>query len=124
VPAPADWGPVRQTYAGVLEIEPEWVAEHLGEVCVLDVREPGEADDAFAGDCPGRIAGALCVPLGELAGRLGELPGDRPLVAVCHSGTRSAQATAILRAAGFARVANLHGGLLRWRQLGLPLAFG
>jgi hypothetical protein len=34
-PCPADWGPVRQTYAGVLEIEPEWVAEHLREVRIL-----------------------------------------------------------------------------------------
>ncbi|HEX5804263.1 MAG TPA: rhodanese-like domain-containing protein, partial [Azospira sp.] len=113
-----------QTYAGVLEIDPEWVAEHLGEICVLDVREAGEANERLGGEASGCIAGALCIPLGELAARAGELPGDRPLVAVCHSGTRSAQATAILRAAGFARVANLHGGLLRWRQLGLPTSRG
>jgi sulfur dioxygenase len=27
VPRPADWGPVRRSYAGLLEIDPEWVAE-------------------------------------------------------------------------------------------------
>lgn len=50
------------------------------------------------------------------------MAGDQPLVPVCHAGMRSGQATVILRQAGFARVANLHGGLLRWRQLGLPVA--
>jgi sulfur dioxygenase len=33
---------------------------------------------------------------------------------------RSGQATVILRAAGFERVANLRGGMLLWTQLGLP----
>ncbi|MFC5300877.1 MBL fold metallo-hydrolase [Azospira restricta] len=119
VPCPADWGPVRQSYAGLLEIEPEWVAEHRAEVHVLDVRDPGELDERL-----GRIAGAQCIPLSELQARLAEVPADRPLVPVCHAGMRSGQATVILRQAGFARVANLHGGMLLWRQLGLPVVHG
>jgi len=39
---------------------------------------------------------------------------------VCRSGARSAQAVAILRKAGFAKVANLAGGMLRWRSQNLP----
>ena len=35
-------------------------------------------------------------------------------------GVRSAMAAAILRKAGFARVANVAGGMVRWRELGLP----
>ena len=27
MPVIADWGPVRQTYAGLKEVEPQWVAE-------------------------------------------------------------------------------------------------
>ena len=53
LPRPADWGPVRQTYAGLLEIEPEWVAEHLPDVHVLDVRQPQEMQESL-----GRIAGS------------------------------------------------------------------
>jgi rhodanese-related sulfurtransferase len=34
---------------------------------------------------------------------------------------RSGQATVILRDAGFPRVANLHGGMLLWQQMGLPV---
>jgi glyoxylase-like metal-dependent hydrolase (beta-lactamase superfamily II)/rhodanese-related sulfurtransferase len=115
VPRAADWGPVRQTYAGLLEIEPEWVAEHLREVHVLDVRQSHEMQESL-----GRIAGAQLVPLNELKTRLGEIPRDKPVVAVCHAGMRSGQATVILRGAGVERAANLRGGMLLWSQLGLP----
>jgi sulfur dioxygenase len=40
MPTIADWGPVRLTYGGVKEIDPQWVAENLGQVHVLDVRVP------------------------------------------------------------------------------------
>lgn len=119
VPRPADWGPVRQSYAGLLEIDPDWVAQHLREVFVLDVREHEELDEQF-----GRIEGATSIPLGELKAHLAQVPGDRPVITVCHAGMRSGQATVILRNAGFARVANLKGGMLAWQQMGLPLVAG
>jgi sulfur dioxygenase len=115
-PAPAEWGPVRQTYAGLLEVEPDWVAQHLKEVHVLDVREPREVEESI-----GRIEGAQVIPLNELKARLSEVPRERPVIAVCHAGMRSGQATVILRGAGFDRFANLHGGMLLWSQLGLPV---
>ena len=116
VPALADWGPVRQTYAGLLEIDPEWVAEHLDEVLVLDVRQRGEIDEHL-----GRIPSARILPLSELKDRLAELPQDRPVITVCHAGMRSGQATVLLRQGGFTRVANLRGGMLLWRELALPV---
>ena len=80
---------------------------------VLDVREPTE----FSGPL-GHIRGATLVPLGDLAQRAKELPKDKPIVAVCRAGSRSAHATAILQKAGFADIANLPGGMLRWRAEG------
>jgi sulfur dioxygenase len=115
-PSPAEWGPVRQSYAGLLEIDPDWVAEHQAEVHVLDVRQPDEISASL-----GHIAGAQCIPLNELKCRVAEVPGERPIVPVCHAGMRSGQATVILRQAGFPRVANLRGGMLLWQQLGLPV---
>ena len=112
-PRLADWGPVRQTYAGLLEIEPDWVASHLRELTLVDVREPEELGGEL-----GRIAGALNIPLNQLRGRMAELPRDKPVVSVCHSGMRSGQATVILRQAGFERVANLRGGMLLWQHMG------
>ncbi len=115
VPCAAEWGPVRQSYAGLLEIDAEWVAEHLAEVTVIDVREREELDERAS-----RIAGALPIPLSELGDRVSELSADRPVITVCHAGMRSGQATVILRQEGFQRVANLHGGMLLWEELGLP----
>ncbi len=116
---PADWGPVRQSYAGLLEIDPEWVAEHLAEVHVLDVRQPEEMKEEL-----GRITAAQLIPLSELKDRLAEIPKDKPVIPVCHAGMRSGQATVILRGAGFPRVANLRGGMLLWQQMGLPVERG
>lgn len=104
------WGPVARTFGGVPEIEPTWIAEHRDAVAILDVREPVE----LGGDL-GQIPGSLHIPLGDLRGRLVDVPGDKPVVCVCRSGRRSAQAAAILEQAGFRNVANLAGGMIRWR---------
>jgi sulfur dioxygenase len=117
VPAPETWGPVVMTYAGVPEIDAVWVHEHPNDVLVLDVREPDELTGPDR-----RIAGSMHVPLGELRERVKEVPSERPVVAVCRSGKRSAQATVILGAAGVKTRANLAGGMLRWNALGLPVA--
>ena len=83
------------------------------------MREP----DEFTGPL-GHIKGAALIPLGELADRAGELKREVPIVAVCRAGGRSAQATVILQQAGFKDVANLTGGMLRWRAEGHPVEGG
>jgi sulfur dioxygenase len=108
-----DWAPVMFTFAGVWEVHPDWVEDHPGKVQILDVRET----DEFNGPL-GHIEGAILIPLGELKGRVNELDKTRPIVALCRAGGRSAQATAILQKAGFDKVANLAGGMLRWRAEG------
>ena len=104
------WAPLRYTFAGIWEIDPHALEELVKTVQILDVREPQE----FTGPL-GHIRGAILIPLGQLAQRAAELARDRPVVAVCRAGGRSAQATVILRQAGFTDVANLSGGMLRWR---------
>lgn len=74
---------------------------------VLDVREPGEHSQ-------GHIPGCVLIPLGQLGQRVGELPTDRQIVAVCRSGARSGMATQHLRQAGL-NVLNMAGGMLAWR---------
>ena len=113
--APA-WAPLTRSYAGLPELSPAWVVAHQSEVTLLDVRSAEE----FNGP-DGRLAGSLLIPLPELESRSGELPADRPLVVVCHSGSRSALATQQLLKAGRQRVANLHGGLSRWVAEGYRL---
>jgi glyoxylase-like metal-dependent hydrolase (beta-lactamase superfamily II)/rhodanese-related sulfurtransferase len=109
-PAAPRWTQLRYNFAGLREIEPLGLEELASEVQILDVREP----DEFTGSL-GHIAGAVLIPLGELAKRTGELSHDRPIVAVCRAGGRSAQAIAILQQHGFPDAINLAGGMLRWR---------
>ena len=106
-----DWAPLTYTFAGIWEIQPNWLEEHTREVQIVDVREA----DEFNGPL-GHIEGARLVPLGALAARAKELDTAVPVVTVCRSGARSAQATVLLKKAGFERVANLSGGMLRWRS--------
>lgn len=112
-PADPDWAPLKLTFAGIWEMQPHWLEENSTGIQVVDVREP----DEFTGPL-GHIKGATLIPLGTLAQRVGELDAGKPTVAVCRAGGRSAQATAILQQAGFKRVANLAGGMLRWRAEG------
>jgi sulfur dioxygenase len=113
------WAPLAFTFAGFWEVQPDWLEEHLKAVQILDVREP----DEFNGPL-GHIPGARLLPLGDLSARAPELAKDRPIVTVCRSGARSAQATVLLQKAGFDRVANLAGGMLRWRAQRFAVAGG
>jgi sulfur dioxygenase len=49
-----------------------------------------------------------------------ELSHEAPIVTVCRSGARSAQAVVLLQRAGFRNAANLSGGMLRWIAEGYP----
>jgi len=117
--ADPSWATLHYSFAGLWEIDPQELEERVPEVQVLDVREPAE----FTGPL-GHIAGAILIPLGELAGRASELSRDRPVVTVCRAGSRSAQAISILQQNGFTDIANLTGGMLRWRAEGHPVEGG
>lgn len=80
---------------------------------VVDVRDSAE----FA---TGHLPNARNIPLAELEGRAGELPGGKPLLVCCATGVRSGRAVAALGKGG-RQVFNLAGGLKAWREAGLPL---
>jgi glyoxylase-like metal-dependent hydrolase (beta-lactamase superfamily II)/rhodanese-related sulfurtransferase len=104
------WGPLTYTFAGIWEVQPQWLEEHLRDVQIVDVREPAEFNGPL-----GHVPGAKLLPLGSLGEASTQLSKERPVVTVCRSGARSAQATVLLGKAGFSKVANLSGGMLRWR---------
>jgi molybdopterin/thiamine biosynthesis adenylyltransferase/rhodanese-related sulfurtransferase len=76
-------------------------------VTLLDVREPFEYEIA-------RIEGSKLIPLSELKGRLGELGREQEIIAMCKSGSRSANAVQLLQKAGFTQSFNLAGGIDAW----------
>jgi adenylyltransferase/sulfurtransferase len=91
------------------EITPIELAERLraGDVDLIDVREPHEWDIAH-------IPGARLIPLGSFPAAIPSLDRTRDIVVQCRSGARSGRAVRLLQAAGFTRVRNLAGGILRW----------
>ena len=115
----AAWAPLKLTFAGVWEIDSQWLEENLRDVQVLDVREADEYDGPL-----GHIPGAVHIPLGALAERADEVNLKVPVVTVCRAGARSAQATVLLKRAGLKDVANLSGGMLRWRDRNYPVVGG
>ncbi|HSO94312.1 MAG TPA: rhodanese-like domain-containing protein [Candidatus Dormibacteraeota bacterium] len=81
---------------------------------LLDVREPWEY-------AQGHVPGAQLVPLNELEERVCELPRDRPVYSICHSGQRSLAAAAFLLSEGFSEVSNVEGGTSAWIHRGFPI---
>ena len=74
---------------------------------VVDVREPWEV--AICG-----FPEAAVIPLGNLAGRVAEVPADRPVVVICHAGLRSLRAAQFLRGRGRPLASSLRGGVEAW----------
>jgi sulfur dioxygenase len=110
------WAPLLRTASGIPVVRPRWGADHQHEVRLVDVREHIEFCGAM-----GHLAGAELVPLVDLETKVSNWDRDAPVVTVCAYGTRSGKATSILADLGFGRVASLHGGLVEWSKLGLPV---
>jgi rhodanese-related sulfurtransferase len=75
---------------------------------LLDVREEWELGVAS-------VPGIVHIPMGEVAGRLGELDRTREVVVLCRSGRRSLEVAKFLQQNGFKAV-NLAGGILAWSR--------
>ena len=87
-----------------------WLADKSRDKpLLLDVREPWEHETA-------RIAGSQLVPMGQIQARVGELDGEKEVVAICHHGGRSMQVAMFLEKSGFAKVHNLAGGVDSWAR--------
>lgn len=96
------------------EITPTELKERLdaGDApTLLDVREPFEARIA---DLPDH--GQHRIPTAQILERMDELDPEEEVVVYCRSGSRSAWAARILMDRGFAKVLNLKGGVLGWRE--------
>ena len=74
----------------------------------------------------GHAPGAITAPLAKLREVLPSLRLDlsKPTAVICAGGYRSSAATSILQQNGFKNVANLTGGMLRWRAEGHPVEGG
>lgn len=77
------------------------------KLVLVDVREDWEYSLA-------KIEGSVLIPLGTLPQSLAKLAKDSEIIAICHHGMRSADATNFLLQQGFPNVKNLVGGIDAW----------
>jgi len=95
-----------------MEISPKDLKARLDKhdpLVLLDVRDDWETKLA-------RLENAIHIPTEEIELRAGELDPNEETVVYCHHGVRSAAVASYLRQLGFARVANLSGGLDEWAR--------
>ncbi|MGI6168703.1 MAG: DsrE/DsrF/DrsH-like family protein [Christensenellales bacterium] len=74
----------------------------LGEITLLDVRTPQEAE-------LGTLEGAVNIPVDDLRDRMGELPKEKPVYVFCQVGLRGYVAARMLMLRGYDAL-NLSGG--------------
>jgi glyoxylase-like metal-dependent hydrolase (beta-lactamase superfamily II)/rhodanese-related sulfurtransferase len=86
-----------------------------GASTILDVRQPIEWRTE------GVIDGSRTIFVADLAGRLDELPRDRPVTVLCKSGSRASMAASLLDGAGFDVRLVAQGGAPSWPEPLVPV---
>lgn len=89
------------------------------DALILDVRSENEFIE-------GHIVRAINLPLHVLDNRISEFDShkSKPVLVVCRSGSRSAQACGKLSKQGFTDVTNLGGGIMAWQHANYPVKKG
>jgi rhodanese-related sulfurtransferase len=101
------------------DIDPAQLSACAPSTRIVDVREGSEFVGALC-----HIPGAQLAPLRELAACAEDWDRELPVIVVCRSGRRSADAAALLSRMGFKQVLNLRGGMEAYRAAGLPTECG
>jgi rhodanese-related sulfurtransferase len=91
----------------------DWMAAQAGAgtAVVLDVREPWELQTASIHADGFEV---VAIPMNEIPARIAQLDPERPVACLCHHGARSQRVAMFLEQNGFARVANIAGGIDAW----------
>lgn len=111
------WPNLRKSGGGRLsQLQATQLINH-DKAVLVDIREPAEFSS-------GHLRNARNIPLKELPARSAELSKfkHKTVIAICQSGMSAGRAVAVLRKAGFDKVALLDGGVTAWKAQGLPLA--
>ena len=107
------WIDAGMEFTRTTQLSVQEVAANRPRATILDVRDNKEW-------MAGHIEGAVHISLGELRTRMGDLPKQTSMVAVCGSGYRSSVAASLLEAQGFVNVSSMDGGMTAWKQHRLP----
>lgn len=96
------------------EFRQQFAKGERGDYQFIDVREAEEHAE-------GHIPGASNIPLSEFMARVDEISEDEPVLLVCNTGVRSAQAALFLASMGYEDIYNLEDGTKGWKKQGYAL---
>ena len=103
---------------GVLHITPENALIELqqGKAIMIDVREEKEFKPEFI-----PLNDVFYYPMSGIVEQMQNIPADKPIIVICKAGVRSSKVVNLLNRNGFPASANLDGGIMMWKALGLPV---
>ena len=103
---------------GVQHITPQNTVIELqnGTAILIDVREESEFKLEFI-----PLNDVFYYPMSGILDQLQNIPSDKPIIVVCNAGVRSSKVVNLLNRSGFINSANLDGGIIMWKALGLPV---
>jgi rhodanese-related sulfurtransferase len=106
----------RPDVADVVSLDEARAAHESGRALLIDIREPAE-------HATGVAAGALLLPMRQLAQRAHEIPTDpaRSVLLICNTQNRSRATLRALREHGYAHVRYVQGGMSEWARRGWPM---
>jgi rhodanese-related sulfurtransferase len=96
----------------VREITPKELKTRLdaGEaIDIVDIREAWELRQSH-------LDGAKHIPMNDIPESLDRVPRNKPVVIMCHMGSRSAMVANWLQKQGYDNVYSLAGGIDRWAE--------
>jgi len=103
-------------FRSITVAEAKEMIENRPEVVILDIRNPQELRE-------GAIEGSTLVPFWAIMQNKLTLPKETPIMLVCAVGGRSFAAGQMLVKYGYKEVYNVSGGLVAWKEAGLPVKY-
>ncbi len=94
------------------QFTPQELKEKLdsnADVLLIDIREEWEREEYNIG--------GIHIPMGEIPGRLADIPKDKEVILYCEKGIRSTIAIQRLETLGFHNLINLSGGMKAWKSM-------
>jgi len=94
----------------VVDISPKALKARLDageDIDIIDIREGWEV-------AHGMLAEARHIPMNDIPDSLEDIPKDKPVVLMCHTGGRSETVAEWMSTEGYDNILNLVGGIEAW----------
>ncbi|MBS3807515.1 MAG: rhodanese-like domain-containing protein [Bacteroidales bacterium] len=83
---------------------------------LIDVRRTNEVEVEHVS-----LPGVMLYPMEQIIDHLQDIPGGQLVIVMDSRGERGTKVARLLNMQGFRQVANLDGGLVQWKNEGLPV---